>query len=132
METLNKLDNIGSKILTELPALLEKGLEYGSDLFVRYVEFHAILNYIGLGFALLSAIAFFTCLYLVNKHWKRWYQEASSDSGKQIFAVIVMIITAIFTIVVTPICAISLAKINTVPEIYVIDKLTAPTRCSNN
>lgn len=130
METLLELDKIGADLLAKMPDILQKGAEYGGDLFERFIQYHLLPEYIALGFGVVAVVIggyFFSALI---KHWVMWSKSESTDywgdTNTDIRKGVSMIVGGILLLIGALnvfVSLVAIVKIKTIPEVYVIKQL---------
>jgi len=121
---LEKLETKVIEMLPDLQEALQKGLEYGGDLFDRFIYYHIIDNIFGI---MMASLIFFISLKIRDKFLKVIYEEYENDhdeEGKNISIWGSGFILGILFFVIFFIISINLSailKLLFIPEVFLID-----------
>lgn len=114
------------KLLPDLKQAVEQGIAYAGDLFSRALEYYKMITYVWLSVSvvlLIASITYFISTYRwVNKKDERGYKENSWDdrtAGNFIFGFLLPISIVMLICFIT-----DLIKLNTIPELYILQMLT--------
>jgi hypothetical protein len=109
METLKSLDVVASKLLQQLPVLMQQGTLYASELYIKFIKYSFAINWfyliIGIVFIIIGIFLFYVICHL--------FEETGGTIASLLFFIpgLVIVIN----------CIHNLVQLSYMPELYLIN-----------